>query len=489
MNNINTRLALRGIPVIPLFMCLFVAGVFGVGAAFAASAASAEKSTPEDQESLSITIYNSDLGLVKDVRKVALPTGVLDLKFEGVAARIDPTSVHIVSLTGPGGLSVLEQNFEYDLISPAKLMEKYLGRTVELITMVDDKEVVKSGTLVGIEGGYVYEIDGKIAVNPPGRVVLPALPEGLIARPTLMWMLDNNRKNHTVEASYLTGGISWKSNYVLVLSRDDDEVDVSGWVTIDNRSGATYTDASVKLVAGDVHRAPREYQKHRMVADGRSVSLGSAPPQFEEKAFFEYHLYSLQRKSTIKDNQTKQISLLDAENVGVEKSYVYQPRMSYWFASFSGPDKSTKVGVYLTLENSKENGMGMPLPKGVVRVYKEDDDKALQFIGEDSIDHTPRDEKIRVKMGEAFDIVGERVQTRYKVLASGHLYESAYKVTLRNHKDEPVVIQIIESIPGDWTIIESSHDYTQESSNRVRFDVPIGKKGSVELTYSVRVKY
>jgi hypothetical protein len=471
-----------GLAVVAVFAGLFILAS-GAPASYAV-----EKSTTDDRENVSITIYNTDLGLVKDVRKVSLPTGVFDLKFEGVAARIDPTSVHIVSLTSPGGLAVLEQNFEYDLISPAKLMEKYVGRTVELITMVDDKEVVKNAKLIGIQNGYVYEMDGKIAVNPPGRVVLPEIPEGLISRPTLMWMLDNNRKNHTVEASYLTGGISWKSNYVLVLSKDDDEVDVSGWVTIDNKSGATYTDASIKLVAGDVHRAPQEYSK-MVMADGLHVRGGRSAPQFEEKAFFEYHLYTLQRKSTIKDNQTKQISLLDAENAAVEKTYVYQPRMSYWFTSMGGPDKSTKVGVYLTLENSEENNMGMPLPKGVVRVYKEDHDGALQFIGEDSIDHTPEDEKIRVKMGEAFDIVGERVQTRYKVLASGHLYESAYKIDLRNHKEEAVVVQVIESIPGDWTITESSHDYVKESSNRVRFDIPVEKKGAAELTYTVQIKY
>jgi len=309
----------------------------------------------------------------------------------------------------------------------------------------------------------------------------------LISKPTLVWMFENNAKRHTVEASYLTGGISWKSDYVVVLSKDDKKVDVSGWVTIDNRSGATYDDASVKLVAGDVHRATRRMPK-MMRMDELGEARASAP-QFEEEAFFEYHLYTLQRKSTIKENQTKQISLLEAPDVSVEKSYVYQPVMDYWFSSMPESDKTTKIGVFLGIENSKKNGMGMPLPKGVVRIYKKDADDALQFVGEDAIDHTPEDEKIRVKVGDAFDIVGERVQSDYRVLASGHLYESSYKITLRNHKDESIVVQAIESIPGDWAITKSSHDYVKESSTRVRFDIPVEKKGSADLTYTVQIKY
>jgi hypothetical protein len=448
----------------------------------------AQKSTPAEQKTISVTIYNDDLGLVKDVRDVELPLGILDLRFEGVAARIDPTSVHIRSLNRPGDLAVLEQNFEYDLISPAKLMEKYLGQTVELVSKKDEEEIWNKAKLIGIEGGYVYEMDGKIAVNPPGRVVLPELPQGLISKPTLVWMLENNAKGHTIEASYLTGGIGWKSDYVVVLSQDDKKVDVSGWVTIDNRSGATYENASVKLVAGDVHRAPKE-ASIMMRADEMGMFPQRAAPAFVEQAFFEYHLYTLQRKSTIKDNQTKQIGLLEAQDVSVEKSYVYQPVASYWFSSMPESDKTTKIGVFLGIENSKKNGMGMPLPKGVVRIYKKDADQSLQFVGEDAIDHTPADEKVRVKVGDAFDIVGERVQTDYRVLASGHLYESSYKVMLRNHKDEPVVIQVVEAIPGDWTITKTSHDYTKESSNRVRFDVPVDKKGSAELTYTVQIKY
>jgi hypothetical protein len=469
------------------FSCaLVVASVVPGGAQ---QAAPGPISTPAEQKELRVTIYNNDLGLVKDVRAIKVTRGKVDLKFQGVAARIDPTSVHIRSLDHPDGLAILEQNFEFDLISPAKLMEKYLGRDVELIVEQDGKEMTVPAKLMGIQGGYVYQIDGKVAINPPGRVVLPAIPEGLISEPTLVWMLDAGRPDHVVEASYLTGGISWKADYVVVLAKDDKSIDLSGWVTINNTSGATYRDASIKLVAGDVHRAPQDRGRMaRFDMAEEMVVMGSAP-QFEEKAFFEYHLYTLQRKTTVKDNQTKQISLLDAENASVAKSYVYATPYPFWFSPMSGPDKSIKVGVFLSLENSKKNRLGMPLPKGVVRVYKKDDDDALQFVGEDAIDHTPEDETVRIKLGEAFDVVAERVQTKFNVLESGHLYESAYKIDIRNHKPEAIVVSVVENIPGDWTITDRSHELTQESSSRVRFDVPVAKKGAAQLTYSVRIKY
>jgi hypothetical protein len=446
------------------------------------------RSTKAEQTSLHITIYNQNFGLVKDVRELSLPVGTHDVWFEGVAAHIDPTSVSIRSLTAPDDLSVLEQNFEYDLISPKKLMQKYLGQTVELVRTVEDRDERVQAKLIGTEGGYVYEIDGKIAINPPGRVVLPSLPKGLISKPSLVWLLDNGRKKHTVEASYLTDGINWKADYVAILENDDTKVDLSGWVTIDNKSGATYDDATLKLVAGDVHRVQPERPREIALATTMEVSRGGRP-SFEEEAFFEYHLYTLQRKATVKDNQTKQIGLLEASDIGVQKSFVYSAQGRYFISRMGGPDTHTKVGVYVSFDNSEENNLGIPLPKGVVRMYKKDKDGALQFVGEDRIDHTPEDETIRLRMGNAFDIVAERVQTDYKVLASGHLYESSYKVTIRNHKEEDVTVQVVERLYGDWEVLNASHEYEKESSHRIRFDVPVAKKSSAELTFTVRVKY
>ncbi|MCZ6766513.1 MAG: DUF4139 domain-containing protein [bacterium] len=475
--------------------CAGRAGAWVVAALFllppgATRADETTKSTIADRESLAITIYSSNLALVKDVRKIQVPTGVVNLKFEGVAAHIDPTSVYIRSLTSPDQLAILEQNFEYDLISPAKLMEKYLGRNIELVFVRDKKEIRKRARLIGNQGGYVYEIDNQIVINPPGRVVLPDLPEGLISRPTLIWMLQNGRSRHTIEASYLTGGIGWRANYVLVLSEDDREVDLTGWVTINNQSGATYNDAAIKLVAGDVHRAPAA-RGGRHLREVLSADGIVAEEQFKEQAFFEYHLYTLQRTSTIKENQTKQINLLDAEGVGVEKHYVFSPRRATWTRQTAASEKA-KVSVFLSLENSEDNNLGKPLPKGVVRVYKKDADGALQFAGEDRIDHTPEDEIVRVKLGEAFDVVGERTQTDFKVVRNdqrGRIFESEYEIEIRNHKDEDIVVAVEEMIPGDWDIQEKSHDFVKVSSSRVRFDIPVAKKSSATLTYRVRIKY
>lgn len=456
------------------------------GPALAATPATTEaKSTVADRRSVSITIYNDNLGLVKDVRSIELGTGTRNLWFEGVAAQIDPTSVSIRSLDAPRSLRVLEQNFEYDLISPDKLMEKYLGENVELVTEHDGKSETTRARLIGNQGGTVYELeDGRIAVNPPGRLVLPRLPEGLISKPSLVWLLDSKRPRQSVEASYLTSGIGWKADYVSVLSADEKNVDITGWVTIDNKSGATYEDASLKLVAGNVNRVRPEYP--------RAVPLSAAVVKrsdegFHEESFFEYHLYTLQRKATVRDNQTKQISLLSVDGAKVKKTYVVNPGYRFWFRQYDAVDKP-RVGVYLVLDNSRKNGMGMPLPKGTVRVYKKDSGGSLQFVGEDRIDHTPEDETVRIKMGDAFDIVAERSQTNFEVLSSGHLYRSSYKVALRNHKKEAVTVSVVEQISGDWTITQSSVKFEKETATRVRFDVPVAAGGTTDLTYTVETR-
>ncbi|MFH1754114.1 MAG: DUF4139 domain-containing protein [Candidatus Latescibacterota bacterium] len=446
------------------------------------------KSTPSEQESIGITIYNDNLGLVKDVRKLSLPRGITALTFEGVASRIDPTSVHIRSIDNPGHLSVLEQNFEYDLISPGKLMEKYLGKVVDLVTKEESEEIAVKARLIGIEGGYVYEIGDQIAINPPGRVVLPSLPEGLISRPSLVWLLNNTSKEHRVEASYLTSGIGWKANYVAVLTSNDANLDLSGWVTIDNQSGATYQDATLKLVAGDVNQVPQ--QRAKMMPDALYARGGQAEEvAFAEEAFFEYHLYTLQRPATIKDKQTKQIALLGAADISVDKTFIYEPARNYFFAAMPAPEMGKKIGVFINVENRKENNLGMPLPKGVVRVYKKDKAGDLQFIGEDWIDHTPQDEKIRVKMGEAFDVVADRTQTDFKIISSGRLYESSFKISIRNHKTEDIVVSVVERLQGDWQIIHKSHPYNKESSHKVRFDIPVPAQGATDLTYTVQIRY
>jgi hypothetical protein len=447
-------------------------------------------STLKDQQDVAITIYNSNVGLVKDTRLIDLKTGFLELKFMDVAAKIDPTTVHIKSLVNGSSLNVLEQNYEYDLLSPQKLLEKFVGQKIQLATFNPEtkKEEVVDATLLSTQGGTIFQIGEKIHIGHHGRVLLSRLPENLIPNPTLVWILDNRlSKLQKVEASYLTSGINWKADYVAVLNKSDTLTDLTGWVTIDNRSGATYQNALLKLVAGDINRVQPEMKDY---ARGKLAAERAAPaaPQFKEESFFEYHLYTLDRRTTIKDNQTKQMTLLDANQVPVKKLFIFPGYPYYYYSRYDQKSDRQKIGVFLELENSKRNNLGMPLPKGTVRVYKEDKDGSLQFVGEDRIDHTPKDEKFKIKIGEAFDVVGERVQTDYKRLGD-NLFEVAFEVSLRNHKKEEIKVLVEEPIPGDWEMLSSTHSYEKVSAHLIRFEVPVAKDKEVKVKYRIRFKY
>jgi hypothetical protein len=436
---------------------------------------------------VAITIYNSNLGLVKDIRLIDLKPGVQELKFMDVAAKIDPTTVYIKSLVDGSSLNILEQNYEYDLLSPQKLLEKYVGQKVELATLNPDtkKEEIVEAVLLSTQGGNIFQIGDKISIGHPGRILLSRIPENLIPQPTLVWLLENKLANHQkVEASYLTSGINWKADYVVVLNQADTSTDITGWVTIDNKSGTAYQNALLKLVAGDIHRVQPEVRFDRMAP---KAAAKEAVPQFKEEAFFEYHLYTLDRRTTIKDNQTKQMTLLDANQVPVKKLFIFSGVPQYYFYRYDQRAKQ-KVGVFLELVNAKKDNLGMPLPKGTVRVYKQDRDGGLQFVGEDQIDHTPKDEKFKLKIGEAFDVVGERVQTDYKRLAD-NLFEVAFEVSLRNHKNEDIKVLVEEPIPGDWEMLSNSHPYEKVSARLIRFDVPVGKDKEVKVKYRIRFKY
>ena len=449
--------------------------------------AAALTSTLKDQENVAITIYNSNLGLVKDIRLIDLKPGVQELKFMDVAAKIDPTTVYIKSLINGSSLNVLEQNYEYDLLSPQKLLEKYVGQKVELATVNPDtkKEEIVEATLLSTQGGNIFQIGDKISIGHPGRILLSRIPENLIPQPTLVWLLENKlSKPQKVEASYLTSGINWKADYVVVLNQADTSTDITGWVTIDNKSGAAYQNALLKLVAGDIHRVQPEVRYDRMAP---KAAAKEAAPQFKEEAFFEYHLYTLDRRTTIKDNQTKQMTLLDANQVPVKKLFIFSGVPQYYFYRYDQKSKQ-KVGVFLELVNAKKDNLGMPLPKGTVRVYKQERDGSLQFVGEDQIDHTPKDEKFKLKIGEAFDVVGERVQTDYKRLAD-NLFEVAFEVSLRNHKNEDIKVLVEEPIPGDWEMLSNTHPYEKVSARLIRFDVPVGKDKEVKVRYRIRFKY
>jgi hypothetical protein len=445
-------------------------------------------STLEDQQNVSITIYNSNIGLVKDTRLIDLKPGIHALKFMDVAAKVDPTTVHIKSLISGSGLNVLEQNYEYDLLSPQKLLEKFVGQKVQLATINPDtkKEEIVDATLLSTQGGNIFQIGDKIHVGHYGRILLSKIPENLIPHPTLVWMLENRlSRPQKLEASYLTSGINWKADYVAVLNKLDTLTDLTGWVTIDNKSGATYQNALLKLVAGDVHRVEGEMRMDyaRPLAAAKEVSQ-----QFKEESFFEYHLYSLDRRTTVKDNQTKQMTLLDANQVPIKKLFIFSGNPQYYYHRHDQGTKKQKIGVFLELENTQKHNLGMPLPKGTIRVYKEDKDASLQFIGEDRIDHTPRDEKFKIKIGEAFDVVGEKIQTDYKHLGY-NLYEVAFEVSLRNHKKEDIRVLVEEPIPGDWEMLSNTHPYEKLSAHLIRFNVPVSKDKEEKVKYRIRFRY
>jgi hypothetical protein len=442
--------------------------------------------TSQHQRDVMVTIYNGNLGLVKDTREAHLEAGTLHVRFMDVAAQIDPTSVHLRSTSDPQGLKILEQNYEYDLLTSDKLMEKYVGKTVRLY---QGSGAFQEATLLST-AGPIWEINGEIHIGTYGNVVLPALPENLVSKPTLVWLLRSAAAApQRIEASYLTGGLTWKADYVMVVDAADRRTDLTGWVTIDNKSGATYRNAALKLVAGDINRATPRNEPGRVLEMAAKVPASvDASHAFRAESFFEYHLYTLDGRTTVKDRQTKQLSLLSASDVPVEKRFVYYGAAEYFRSQSGLPMSNQKVGVYLEVKNSKDHRLGIPLPKGKVRVYKADTGGSQQLIGEDWIDHTPKDERLRIKMGDAFDVVGERIQKDWKKIGPS-LYEVEWEISLRNHKTEAVTVEVIEPVPGDWEVLRSTHAYEKVSAFTMRFRVLVPEDGEAKLNYRVRVRF
>jgi len=456
---------------------------------------SEQTTTARDRQSVNITVYNSNLGLVRETRRLDLPAGRVSLRFADVTAQIRPETVHLASLLSPAALRILEQNYQYDLLNPAKLLDKFVGKEITLVLRryQNNSEIFEpvQATLLSNNAGQVWRINGQIVINPTNIVEMrfPDVPKNLVATPTLVWDVENREAGpQTIEASYLTNGLNWRADYVLVVNADDTKGDLQGWVTLTNGSGATFEDARLQLVAGDVNRVSEErnYALAGAMADKRAESES----QFQEQGFFEYHLYTLQRPTTIRDNETKQVSLLEAAGFDVKKEFVINGQR-YYYSNYNNPGQTIKekVGVYMQFRNSQQNKLGMPLPAGTVRLYKKDTTGNQQFIGEDKIDHTPKDEDVRVKVGDAFDIIAERKQTDYKVLASGHLYEYAYEIKIRNHKDGPVTVIVNEPIGGDWEMVSSTFEAKKTAAFAAQFNVPVAKDGEATLSYRVRVRY
>jgi len=429
-----------------------------------------------------LTIYNNNFAVVKERREMVFDAGVNKVKFTDVASAIDPTSVNFKCLSAPGAVSILEQNYEYDLVNTASLLKRYIDKSVivQIKGSGSDTGTQMSGVLSTAVGNdlILRHSTGELEIisrNVIEHISLSETPEDLVTKPTLVWLATADKKGAELcQVTYTTSQINWKADYSAVLNEAEDKLDLTGWVTIDNKSGTGYKDAVIKLIAGDVRRITEPGLPRRREAYALGIQADKAG--FEEKPFMEYHLYTLGRKSTINNNQVKQIELIaPATDVPVKKLYIYE-----WRA------KSDKVQIKLEFENKQENHLGIALPRGKVRVFKKDPaDGMLEFVGEDAIDHTARKEKVSLYIGDAFDVVGEHTITdsqhkrRYR--------REAHKIELRNRKDESAVICVDEKFGAhvNWKISGATHDYEKRDARTARFEVAVEADSTQVLEYTV----
>ncbi|MBK8190116.1 MAG: hypothetical protein IPK79_06655 [Vampirovibrionales bacterium] len=475
-------------------------------------------------ENPELTVYNQNFALVKDYRPIALKAGLNDVTMDNVAALMDATSVHFKSLTAPQAVRVREQNFRYDLISRQNILDRMVGHKIRFTKEGKVREgiLLNPATTVFRNGGYnggsvgTGSSDAFAIQTPEGvlltdlnEILIDTLPEGLYARPTLLWSLDSDKGGtHQSEVSYLTDGINWLCDYVAVLSDDDNHLDLTGWVTLDNQSGANYQNARLKLVAGDVRRVSPQAVPAYAGAVRQMMKMEAADAQpFQQEAFFEYHLYTLNARTSVMNRETKQVTLASAAAIPIRKKYIYDPdaaryrgwsnngwadgdygSVGYYGRPGRGWDsaESKKINTLIQFKNSQENHLGMPLPKGRIRVNKADSSGSIQFVGEDRIDHTAVNEEIELYLGDAFDLVGEKKRITFH--EETHAIEETYEVKIRNHKKTSATIHVVDHLFGDWTIRANSAPFTKTDAHTVDFALPVPPDGERVLTYTVRVR-
>ncbi len=460
-------------------------------------------STAADQTALAVTIYNGDLALIKDARKIRVQNGENLLAWRGVSAQLQSETALLRSTDGRK-LTLLEQNFDFDLLTPQKLLEKSVGESVRVIRTqpITGVEFVEQAMVVAANDGVVLQFKDRVETGIPGRIGFGSIPSSLRDQPTLSMLfntdvpatgfLNTNTQVETgMELSYLTGGLTWKADYVAELSAQENSIDLNGWVTLTNTSGTAYPNARLQLVAGEVNRAQPE--RGRMPVMMKAMAMADAAPQMQEENLFEYHLYTLDRLTTLLDKQTKQVALLSAQKVKTEKEFRFQGDNWYYSSQSGDLGRKLKPSVFMEFSNSGDN-LGVPLPKGIVRVYKKDSAGRAQFIGEDRIDHTAKGETIKLKLGEAFDITADKKQTDFQKIpagfnARGGVIETAYAMEIRNAKSEPIVAKVVEPMPGDWQMIHESHAHTKDSAHTAIWNVPVPAEGKTTLTWRVRTKY
>ena len=460
-------------------------------------------STVADQTALAVTIYNGDLALVKDARKVRVQNGENLLAWRGVSAQLQSETALLRSIDGRK-LTLLEQNFDFDLLTPQKMLEKSVGESVRIIRTqpITGVEFAEQAMVVAANDGVVLQFKDRVETGIPGRIGFGTIPSSLRDQPTLSMLFNTDvpatgflnattQAETSMELSYLTSGLTWKADYVAELSAQENSIDLNGWVTLTNTSGTAYPNARLQLVAGEVNRAQPE--RGRMPMMMKAMAMADAAPQMQEESLFEYHLYTLDRLTTLLDKQTKQVALLSAQKVKTDKEFRFQGANWYYSSQSGDLGSKMKPSVFMEFSNSGDN-LGVPLPKGIVRVYKKDSAGRAQFIGEDRIDHTAKGETIKLKLGEAFDITADKKQTDFQKIAAGFnarggVIETAYSMEIRNAKTEAIVAKVIEPMPGDWQMMHESHAHKKDAAHTAIWNVPVPAEGKTTLTWRVRTKY
>lgn len=447
--------------------------------------------TSRDQKGVVLTVYKGGLALVTDRRRVVVERGNNRLSWEGVSAGMQPETALLSDPGHPDAVSVLEQNFDFDLLTPQKLLEKYVGRTVRVVRTnpATGEESSETAKVLSAAGGVVLKIGDRIETGMPGRLVYPDVPPDLRDRPTLALLLSSTAGGpRELELSYLTTGLSWAADYAAELNPEENRMRLSVWATLTNRSGIDYRTAGVRLVAGKLNRVPAEGPRPVMF---EALRAKAAAPAAEE-SFFDYHLYTLPRPITLRDNQSKQVALMEASDIPVAREYLLRESGAYYRTASPESREKSSVGVYLEFRNEAKSGLGQPLPAGVLRVYQSDPAGNERFVGEDRIDPAPEGGTVRVRLGEAFDVTAEKRQTDFKKLGGtgryNQVFESAYRVELKNAKKKAVTVTVEAPLPGDWEMVEENHPHEKKAAHLALWRIEVPEEGEATLVYRVRVK-
>ncbi len=437
------------------------------------------------RKSIEITIYNKNLALIKDKRIINLKKGINLINWKEVSSLIDSTSVQYFSPYS----YILEQNYEYDLINRNVLLNKFIGKDITIIEKNKEGEEINriTGKLLSVENNTIsaIKVNNKVILDPRGEIILPSLPEGLLTEPTLSLKILSKKKGYQqAEISYLSQGLTWKADYIVTLNKEDTKLNLNGWVTIENKSGSTYPEAKIKLIAGDIHLIQSSFNTATRYPLKSALSI-KKEKLFKESKLFEYHMYTLNHKSTLKNKETKQISFIDAKDIKFKKLYIFDYNNYYSFWWHKNDNKSQKVMIKLEIKNSKKNNLGIALPKGKIRIYKNDNENRMEFLGEDLIDHTPEGEKIRLYVGDAFDITGSRTITQSSVNKYSRI--ESITIKLNNHKKKDVTIYVIEHFNyNNWDIISSSNKYKKLDAWKIEFKVKVPAKSSKSIKYTYK---